>query len=146
MREVEKLVIPSDQDELPRVDEAADRIAREMGFSKEERDDIAISVSEAVNNAILHGNRGDKKKKVIITFFKRDDSLIVKVKDQGTCFDPERDLPQDPTSPDNILKEKGRGVFIVRHLMDEVSYNCSSDGTEMVMVKLKTPREILSSK
>lgn len=136
MIDTEELIIPSDHKELPRVDENAVRIAKAMGFNKEECDDIAISVSEAVNNAILHGNRSDSAKKVTITFIKSEKSLLVKVKDEGTGFNPDRDLP-DPTSPDNIMREKGRGVLLVRHLMDEVKFNCTSDGTEIIMVKIR---------
>lgn len=133
MDSTETLVIPSDPDELPKVDEAAERITEELGFPKEQRDDISIAVTEAVNNAIMHGNNADRKKTVTITFVKETGRLTVKVRDQGNGFDAE-ELP-DPTHPENIMRSKGRGLFIIRHLMDEVSLSKVEGGMEIVMVK-----------
>lgn len=133
MTVIETLDIPSNPDELPKVDEFAERVAEEMSFSKEEKDDIAISVTEVVNNAIIHGNLADPKKIVHIVFCREEDSLIVKIRDEGDGFNPD-DLP-DPTSTDNLLKLKGRGIFIIRQLMDDVTYRKTDEGMEVTLVK-----------
>ena len=132
---IKTLDIPSTPDELTKVDEVAERVAEEMNFSKDEMDDIAISVSEAVNNAIMHGNLANPEKMVHITFIRERDSLIVKVRDEGNGFSPD-DLP-DPTSPENLLKLKGRGIFIIRQLMDEVTHRKTNEGMEVTLVKKK---------
>ncbi|NQS97833.1 MAG: ATP-binding protein [candidate division Zixibacteria bacterium] len=132
---IKTLDIPSTPDELTKVDEVAERVAEEMSFSKDEKDDIAISVSEAVNNAIMHGNLANPKKMVHITFIRERDSLIVKVRDEGNGFNPD-DLP-DPTSPENLLRLKGRGIFIIRQLMDEVTHRKTNEGMEVTLVKKK---------
>jgi len=127
------LEIPSNPDELSRVDETVDKIAAEMGFSPQQRDDLAIAVTEAVNNAIMHGNNADPRKKVHITFIIDDGVFTIKIRDEGTGFDPAA-LP-DPTAPENILMEKGRGLFIIRHLMDELRIIRTPQGMELVLVK-----------
>lgn len=132
---MEEVTIPSDPNELPRIDRIAERIARQMKYSAEERDDIAICVSEAVNNAILHGNKSDPEKTVIIRFIAEDRGLRVEILDQGCGFEPEK-LP-DPTSPENLLKAKGRGIFLIRHLMDEVILERGETGMKIAMVKWK---------
>ena len=127
------LEIPSNPDELSRVDETVDKIAAEMGFSPQQRDDLAIAVTEAVNNAIMHGNNADPRKKVLITFIIEPGVFTIKIRDQGPGFDPDS-LP-DPTAPENILLEKGRGLFIIRHLMDEFHLFRTPHGMELVLVK-----------
>jgi len=134
----EILVIPSNPDELTRVDQTADKIAAELGFSKQLRDDIAIAVTEAVNNAIVHGNKADIRKKVHITFLIEPGKLTVKIRDQGKGFDPS--LLPDPTAPENLLLERGRGLFIIRHLMDELHINLTPEGMELILIKkLRNP-------
>jgi len=133
MKQTETLIIPSDPDELPKVDEMAERIAAEAGFGKEIRDDIAIAVTEAVNNAIMHGNNADRKRTVTIVFIKEPGKLTVKIRDQGNGFDPS--ILPDPTHPENIMREKGRGLFIIRHLMDEVTLHKVEGGMEVELVK-----------
>ena len=125
--------IPSNPDELEKVDHIAEKVAKEMRFSKEEKDDIAISVTEVVNNAIMHGNLADPKKNVHIIFIKDNDTLIIKVQDEGKGFNPD-DLP-DPTQPENLLKMKGRGIFIIRQLMDEVTHKKTPHGMEVTLIK-----------
>ncbi len=92
--------------------------------------DIRLCVEEAVRNAIVHGNRSDKKLLVRIAFLIRDDKLIMEVEDEGKGFDYEK--LADPTEGDNILKNSGRGVFLIRRLMDEVVFNESGNKIRMV--------------
>ena len=132
---IKELKIPSNPDRLPQVDELAQKAAREMGFTKEQSDDISIAVTEIVNNAIIHGNKTDTSKNVIITFKIEKDQLTIVITDEGNGFNP--DEVDDPTAPGNILKSKGRGIYIVRHLMDKVSFSSGPDGMIITMIKYK---------
>lgn len=81
---------------------------------------IMIAVTEAVNNAIKHGNDNNKSKNVFLSL-SLDDSLIkFTIKDEGRGFDYQH-LP-DPTSPENLEKPGGRGIFLMKHLSDEVDF------------------------
>ena len=95
---------------------------------------LFVSCTEAVNNAILHGNKSDPKKKVCVTCSVNRNSVVLKVKDEGKGFNP--DAVPDPVHEDNLLRESGRGVFLMRQLMDSVSYNKA--GNEVTM-KMKIP-------
>lgn len=128
-----RLVIPSDPNRIVEVDEFAERICRSLAFEQDDCDDIAISVTEAVNNAIEHGNSGDSTKSVTIVFKPLDDGLQIEVSDQGDGF--EVDQIKDPTDPENLLAESGRGILIIRHLMDEVNVFPSQNGTMVSMKK-----------
>lgn len=128
------MTIRSSLEEIESVEKMAERAADKMKFSEEERDSLAIAVTEAVNNAIIHGNKQDRRKRVNLRFEFEDEKLIVKIKDQGTGFNP--DLISDPLAPENLLKESGRGVFILSTLMDEVKFNFDK-GTEITLVKIR---------
>jgi serine/threonine-protein kinase RsbW len=81
---------------------------------------IMIAVTEAVNNAIRHGNKDNSAKNVFISLSLEDGMIKFKVQDEGTGFDFHK-LP-DPTSPENISKPGGRGIFLMKHLSDEVDF------------------------
>ena len=129
-----EMTIRSSLEEIEAVEEMAERAADKMKFSEEERDSLAIAVTEAVNNAIIHGNKQDRRKRVNLRFDFEGEKLIVKIKDQGTGFNP--DKISDPLAPENLLKESGRGVFILSTLMDEVKFNFDK-GTEITLVKVR---------
>tara|TARA_B100000949_G_scaffold144854_1_gene127260 strand:- start:147 stop:503 length:357 start_codon:yes stop_codon:yes gene_type:complete len=105
-----------------------------VGFDKDGRYWVSLSVRESVTNAILHGNRKDASKKVGVQFTISRNRLIIRVQDEGMGFD-ERELP-DPLDPGNILKPSGRGIFYVRSFMDDVRYRLLPEGGwEMRMEK-----------
>ena len=81
---------------------------------------IMIAVTEAVNNAIRHGNKDNSAKNVFISLSLEDGMIKFKVQDEGIGFDFHK-LP-DPTSPENISKPGGRGIFLMKHLSDEVDF------------------------
>jgi serine/threonine-protein kinase RsbW len=82
---------------------------------------IMVAITESVNNAIRHGNKEDKSKNVTLTAVSNDNALIFTVQDEGPGFDP-NSLP-DPTAPENIDKVGGRGIFLMKHLCDEVKFS-----------------------
>lgn len=90
---------------------------------------LLVAGTEAVNNGILHGNKGDSKKSVHVVCIVSKDSLVFRVKDEGRGFKPEN-VP-DPLEEKNLMKTSGRGIFLMRSLMDKVSYRISKEGTEV---------------
>jgi serine/threonine-protein kinase RsbW len=81
---------------------------------------IMIAVTEAVNNAIKHGNDNDRSKNVFLSLFLDNSMLRFVIKDEGVGFNYQN-LP-DPTAPENIEKLGGRGIFLMKHLSDEVDF------------------------
>ena len=90
---------------------------------------IMIAVTEAVNNAIKHGNAGNKAKNVYLSLSLQDSMIKFVVQDEGSGFDFEN-LP-DPTSPENIEKPGGRGIFLMKNLSDEVTFREGGKIVEM---------------
>ena len=90
---------------------------------------IMIAVTEAVNNAIRHGNKGNSSKNVLISLSLEDGLIKFKVQDEGDGFNFHQ-LP-DPTSPENISKPGGRGIFLMKHLSDEVDFKESGKVVEL---------------
>jgi serine/threonine-protein kinase RsbW len=93
---------------------------------------LLVAGTEAVNNAIIHGSNSDPRKTVHATCILKKDELVFRVRDYGKGFRPE-DVP-DPLEEKNLLKTSGRGIFLMRSLMDKVSYEVSPDGTEVELV------------
>lgn len=121
---------------LDLVQEISDRIARMLGFENDDLYWIGLSVREAVTNAIQHGNREDKDKKVRIIFDISDERLVITVRDQGKGI-RESDIP-DPLNPENLLKPRGRGIFFVRSFMDNVRFHVRPEGGhDVIMEKLR---------
>ncbi len=130
-----EMTILSRLGEIESVEKLAENAADKMNFNEEEKDSLAIAVTEAVNNAIIHGNKQDVTKKVHIKFTFQKNKLFVVIKDEGTGFNPEK--ISDPLAPENLLKESGRGIFILSTLMDDVKFSFNKDGTEISMIKVK---------
>ena len=93
---------------------------------------LLVAGTEAVNNGILHGNKGNPNKTVYVTCILNKDELVFRVRDQGKGFKPE-EVP-DPLEEKNLMKTSGRGIFLMRSLMDEVSFKVTREGTEVELV------------
>ena len=104
---------------------------KEKGVREEIIFDIHVGFEEALRNAMVHGNKNDSAKKVYIETDIKENFVMITVEDEGEGFDM-TGLP-DPTVGENLLKEGGRGVYLIQHLMDEVRYE--SDGKKVVMIK-----------
>lgn len=131
----QELVVPSTPDQIQVVEERAEAMAREAGFADDERDSIAIAITEMVANAIFHGNKSDPTKQVRVRFTMTAESFTIAIRDQGRGFNPEK--VADPLQPENLLKDSGRGIFIVRTLMDQIDIHSGPEGTEVVLIKKK---------
>jgi serine/threonine-protein kinase RsbW len=81
---------------------------------------ILIAVTEAINNAIQHGNKLDPEKKISLEFMGEEQRMVFAIEDQGDGFD--YDNVPDPTEPENLEKPHGRGIFLMRNLADEVAF------------------------
>ena len=113
------------------VESLIDEIRNELEFKEDVYGNVMIAVTEAVNNGIIHGNKLDTKKQVHIEIqCKNEYCLVVRVRDEGEGFDPSG--LKDPTSPENIENIGGRGVFLMQHLADELSF--SDDGRIVEMM------------
>jgi serine/threonine-protein kinase RsbW len=127
------ITIPSDAEYLTDVDVFIEGILRGWGVDESTLADIAISVSELVNNAINHGNRLAPDKQVIVTISRDQQTVCIAVSDQGTGFDPTR--VANPLAEENLLLDAGRGIFIVNTLMDKVDVEATSVGTTITITK-----------
>jgi len=111
----------------------ADQVAAKAGFDEEDRSRISIAVREAAVNAVLHGNAYDPEKKVRLSFENTGEQLVIVISDEGKGLD-EKTIP-DPLAPENLLKQSGRGIFLIRSFMDEVRFRHLEPGTEITMIK-----------
>ena len=117
---VTEVVLPSDYQSLIDVEKIVGYVCDEFGVQEDAFGNVLIAVSEAVNNAIQHGNKNNPKAKVEIKVANQDDTFCIQIKDEGQGFSYQ-DLP-DPTAPENLLKDSGRGVFLMKNLADEVEF------------------------
>ena len=117
---INKLAIPSDFEALGQVEMLVDSVCNELGVNEEFYGNVLIAVTEAVNNAIEHGNHHSLAAEVNVAVGDNPSEFCFNVKDQGKGFDFVN-LP-DPTSPENLMKENGRGVFLMKNLADEVVF------------------------
>ena len=116
-----KIRIESQVNNLRIVENAIDEATSVIGISQDNYGKILVSAMEAVNNAIIHGNRSIPEKIVDVEISSEKDELIIKVTDQGNGFSPEK-VP-DPTTPENIEELNGRGIYLMSHLADKIEYN-----------------------
>ncbi|MCB0721642.1 MAG: ATP-binding protein [Ignavibacteriae bacterium] len=124
--------LDSQRSEIAKFEEVLARVNEETMFEIERFINLQIAVSEALVNAIVHGNKENPSKKVHVIINYDKDMIEVKVKDEGDGFDISM-LP-DPTNEENLLKESGRGVYIIMSLVDEFSFDSNDTGTEMSLV------------
>lgn len=115
------LVISSNKSELQRVEEFIREVFAFYNFPDTCFNKVLLCISEATINAIAHGNKGDRRKKVELSVDCKTHLITVKITDQGEGFDF-RNLP-DPTSKDNLLKESGRGIHIIKSMAKSVTFN-----------------------
>ena len=112
--------IPSILENIRMIESFIDNAKEKFRLDDDIYGNIMIAVTEAVNNAIKHGNDGDKSKNVSLSLSLQDSLIKFVIKDEGPGFDYEN-LP-DPTSPENIEKIGGRGIFLMKHLSDQVEF------------------------
>lgn len=115
-----RIEIPSLSENIRMIESFIDNAREKFQLNEDIYGNIMIAVTEAVNNAIRHGNKGDSSKNVSLTLSLEEGMIKFRIEDEGTGFDFHH-LP-DPTSPENIEKPGGRGIFLMKHLADEVDF------------------------
>ena len=125
------LVLSSKPNEIVKVEGFLAKMNRELQLDETKFNKLLIATTEAVNNGILHGNKRDPQKRVTLTCLANHSSLVVTVQDEGPGVDPEK-LP-NPLAEENLLRENGRGVFLMRSLMDSVEFEIFPGGSKVVM-------------
>jgi len=123
------LKLPSNLMSINVLDSFVQDLVHQYKISQEVHGNMLISLTEAVTNAITHGNHYDENKVVQINLQKKSDTIAIRVSDQGCGFDPES-VP-DPTCDENICKCGGRGVFLMQRLCDQIQYKDNGRTVEM---------------
>jgi serine/threonine-protein kinase RsbW len=132
-------------DMLDLVQVVSDHIGRQAGLDDEAVHWVGVAVRESVINAIKHGNGNDEQKRVHVEFTplagETPPGIAIRVRDEGPGFDPST-LP-DCLAPENVLKANGRGIFLIRSFMDEMTLKRAPEGgMELVMVKRAQPQRV----
>jgi serine/threonine-protein kinase RsbW len=134
---VVEVTLESDLKNVEVAEEITRRVALSAGFDEDEQQRIEMAVHESMINAIWHGNKNDSSKSVWLQFKVDRDRLEIRIRDQGTGFDPKH-IP-NPLDQENLLKVSGRGIFLIRSFMDEFRVeHIGGAGTEVTMVKRLT--------
>ena len=124
-----RIEIPSLSENIRMIESFIDNAKEKYELADDIYGNIMIAVTESVNNAIKHGNSNDKAKSVALSLSLEDSCIKFKIKDEGIGFDYET-LP-DPTAPENLEKVGGRGIFLMKHLSDEVSFKDNGSCVEL---------------
>ncbi len=125
------LEIESDPNKLIIVEEFVNYFAKDIGLDDDKLNALLLAITEATTNAIIHGNKSDINKNVNINVDVLKDKLVIKVKDEGAGFDVSK-VP-DPTEPENLLKDSGRGIYLMKVYMHDIKYNVTPTGTETIL-------------
>jgi serine/threonine-protein kinase RsbW len=125
------LVLKSDPQQIARVEKFLLKAKRLAHLDEDHFNKLLIATTEAVNNSIIHGNKRDVHKKVTVTCTVNDSAIVIRVHDEGEGF--EHDNLPNPLAVENLLREHGRGVFLIRSMMDEVVFERKNSGSDVVM-------------
>ncbi|TNE62115.1 MAG: ATP-binding protein [Bacteroidetes bacterium] len=123
------LTLPSSPENVCQVEPFVHELAQRFNLSPDLHGNILVSLTEAVTNAMLHGNRGDCSKHVSISMRRQKDALSIRVSDEGPGFDP-GNVP-DPTCPEFLETCGGRGLYLMRHLSDGCRFISNGSTVEM---------------
>ena len=123
------VIITSELNNINKVEGFIERTIKEFKLSENLRGKITLAVIEAVNNSILYGNKQNPQKLVKLTAFKGHQRVIFTVEDGGEGFDF-NNIP-DPTTPENLIKVTGRGLFLMKKLTNELLF--VQNGSKVIM-------------
>lgn len=135
LAENQKLIIPAKSENIVLVEKLVEDVCDLFDIKEELYGHILVALTEAVNNALQYGSKGDPAKQIEISFKVKERMLFFIVKDQGDGFDYNH-LP-DPTDPKNLEKPTGRGIFLMKHLADNVRFE--EKGTKVILEFKLTP-------
>jgi serine/threonine-protein kinase RsbW len=118
------------------VEKEIDEISTIIGINEDSYGKIMVCAMEAVNNAIIHGNKSDARKYVCVEVSETGNDLIIIVEDEGSGFKP-GEIP-DPTKPENIEALSGRGVFLMSKLADKIEFSDRGNRVTMQFKDIRT--------
>ncbi len=124
-----KIQFPSLEENIRIVESFIDNAKDKFKLDDDIYGNIMVAVTESVNNAIRHGNGNDKRKNVYLSLLFNENQIRFIIEDEGIGFDF-HNLP-DPTSPENLDKPSGRGIFLMKHLSDEVNFRKNGSEVEL---------------
>lgn len=125
--------IPSDPEEIRRVQDDIETALRRNGFEDKEIFGIRLALEEALVNALKHGNQMDRAKQIHVRYSVSPDRFDIAITDEGPGFDMD-DVP-DPLDEENLERPCGRGLFLIRHYMTDVTYH--PPGNHVTMSKVR---------
>jgi serine/threonine-protein kinase RsbW len=114
----------------PTIDRILEAVAP-AGLDDDRLTDLAVALAEALSNAAVHGHRLDPKRRVGVAVAVSPGCVVVEVADSGVGFDARR--VSDPTDPERQLAPGGRGIFLMRRLVDEITYNASGNTVRLTV-------------
>ncbi len=127
--ESQTLELASNPESISIVERMIDDIRNKYNVSEDMFGNMLVAVTESVTNAIYHGNQSDHSKKVTVNCTHTPHSIVFTITDEGPGFNY-YDLP-DPTAPENLEKECGRGIFLMKHLTDQLIFSENGRVVEM---------------
>jgi serine/threonine-protein kinase RsbW len=125
------LVLKNDPQQIAKVEKFLLKAKRLAHLDEDQFNKLLIATTEAVNNSIIHGNKRDSTKNVTLTCIVNNAAIVIRVHDEGEGF--EHDSLPDPLAVENLLREHGRGVFLIRSMMDDVTFEKTNGGSDVVM-------------
>lgn len=129
-----RLDLPSQLDLLDFIQSAGEQLALQAGFDEEQKLDVGLALREGAINAIKHGNELDSERRIQVSIdIDGEGRFRMAVRDEGSGFDP--DATPDPTDPANLWRTNGRGLLLIRSLVDSVEFVSHEPGMEIVLTK-----------
>lgn len=127
-----RMTLPSSPKSIGRVEGFIKKIEKKTHLDEIQTHKLMVSLTEAVNNAIIHGNKSDATKKVIVVCEFQREQLVITITDQGKGF--KLNKVKNPLKEENLLRTSGRGIFLMRTLMDRVEYEMGKGGAVVTLV------------
>jgi len=119
--EQQTMELSSQPESLTAIERMIDDVRTKYNVSEDVFGNMLVAITEAVTNAIYHGNKADPKKKIKVSYMLSDHNLSFTIADEGPGFDYYN--LTDPTSHENLEKECGRGIFLMKHLTDQLIFS-----------------------
>ena len=127
-----RMTLRSTPKSIGRVQGFIHKIEKKVHLDEIQTHKLMVSLTEAVNNAIIHGNKSDARKKVKVECDCQHEFLVITVADEGKGFKPSK--VKNPLKEENLLRTNGRGIFLMRTLMDRVEYEMNKSGATVRLV------------
>jgi serine/threonine-protein kinase RsbW len=129
MKPFEMTLLSSVPESINTVENLIESIKNEHNVCDDSYGNMLVAITEAVNNAIYHGNKGNPDKQVKISYLLDNDKIAFYIADEGSGFDY-FNIP-DPTAPENIDKPNGRGIFLMKQLADQLIFSDNGKTVEL---------------